>query len=129
MRELDRVWPGGGLCEGGQGGGGCAETACFAPCLAAERLLLSFQMFAVFIAAVAGDPTASLLSFLLVLQPGVSAGPQLEGARGGGVGGRCLAPSPASASLTPTPPFSPASLSKYTSTQKEKHQQIFYFRE
>lgn len=84
MRELDGVRPRGGLCEGGQGGGGCAETVCFSRCLDVERLLLSLQMFAMFIAAEAGDPTASLLSFLLALQPGVSAGPQLEEARGGG---------------------------------------------
>lgn len=85
MWELDGVRrPRGGLCEGGQGGGGCAETVCFSRCLDVERLLLSLQMFAVFIAAEAGDPTASLLSFLLALQPGVSAGLQLEEARGGG---------------------------------------------
>lgn len=36
-----------------------------------ETLTLSLQMFAVFIAAEAGDPAPSLISFFLALRPGV----------------------------------------------------------
>lgn len=123
-----------GLLAGGGGGPGGGEMRGGSLLFSASGRLetYSLQMFAVFIAAEARDPAPSLISFFPALWPGVSAQGCSWGRRAGGQGrGEAPLPSaPASASLNPpTPPSSSAILPKYTSTQKEKHQQIFYFRE
>lgn len=116
----------------GPGGGGMRRGSLFSA--SGRQETYSLQMFAVFIAAEAGDPAPSLISFFPALRPGVSARACSWKRRGGG--GTRGGGSPPFRALpsrlrvpNPHPPSSSAILPKYTSTQKEKHQQIFYFRE
>lgn len=82
------------------------------------------QMFAVFIAAEARDPAPSLISFFPALWPGS----QLKAAAGRRAGGQGRGRPPHRPASDPAPTRLPPRLPKYEHT-KEKHQQIFYFRE
>lgn len=103
-----------------EGGGGRRDRLSRSR-LAGGRRALGLQMFAVFIAAEAGDSASSLISrFFCTAARGLSPEP---------AAGSCVPrPSPSSASLTPTPPSSLQS-SQNTRAHKKKNTSRFFISE